>query len=100
MDWALLLVLLICPLMMLFMHGGHKGHKHGGRKKGSHSHHGHGEQSHKLNEHVGSSSGVERLDSYKVKQLEGEIEFLKEQNELLQKKVEDLSHDVTHKSKI
>lgn len=28
-----LLVLLLCPLMHLFMHGGHGGHDHGGSKK-------------------------------------------------------------------
>lgn len=69
-EWSLLLMLLICPLMMLFMHGSHKGHKHGGGIKHEHS------------------DSIEKVDSCKVKQLEEEIEFLKEQNELLHKKVE------------
>lgn len=59
-------MVLICPIMMLFMHRGDKNHDQG--------HHNH------LNE-------MQISDDYKVKQLEGEIEFLKRQNKLLQKKV-------------
>ena len=101
MSWVFLLVLLICPLMMLFMHGGHKGHKHSGGKHDSRNHphqHGHGDHSHHSSLQDNNSSSVERIDSYKVNQLEGEVELLKEQNELLQKKVEDFSHGRTHRS--
>jgi len=34
MEWLLYLLLLICPLMMIFMMKGHGGHRHG------HQHHG------------------------------------------------------------
>lgn len=101
MSWVFLLLLLICALMMLFMHGGHRGHKHSGGKHGSHNHsqqHGHGDHSHHSSLQDNNSSSVERMDSYKLNQLEGEIELLKEQNELLQKKVENFSNGVTHKS--
>ncbi|MBV5133978.1 DUF2933 domain-containing protein [Staphylococcus epidermidis] len=36
MEWALLLVFLLCPLMMLFMHRGHKGHNHDQNKGHDH----------------------------------------------------------------
>lgn len=78
MDWSLLLVLLICPLMMLFMHGSHKGHGGGNHHK-----------------HLG---GGEKDERCKVKQLEEEIELLKEQNESLQKKVE-VSQSTIHNTK-
>ncbi|MGM7682978.1 DUF2933 domain-containing protein [Cytobacillus sp. Hm23] len=76
----LLLILLICPLMMLFMHGSHKDHKHGDKNHGHHKNHNH------VNEHSDNFNGDNRLESYKVKQLEGEIQYLKDQNKLLQKK--------------
>lgn len=77
--------------MMLFMHGGHKGHNHGNKNHGHHDHHNH------ANPQGEKFSGVERLDSYKLKQLEGEIQFLKGQNELLQKEVESFTKDVSGK---
>jgi hypothetical protein len=84
---------------MLFMHGGHSGHKHKGGKHHQHSQRdGRGDHSHNSSLQDNNSSSVERMDSYKLNQLEGEIELLKEQNELLQKKVENFSQGVTHKS--
>ncbi|MCZ0704161.1 hypothetical protein J2T56_002454 [Natronobacillus azotifigens] len=78
MEWSLLLVLLICPLMMLFMHGSHKGHGGGNHHK--------------------QASGVEKDQRCKVKQLEEEIKILKEQNESLQKKV-DVSQSTINNTK-
>jgi predicted RNase H-like nuclease (RuvC/YqgF family) len=80
--------------MMLFMHGGHKGHDHGQNKGHDHAHnHSHNHSS----EHNNPSSEVKSLDNYKIKQLEGEIEFLKIQNEKLQKKVDNFTHNVSQK---
>lgn len=88
-GWALLLILLICPIMMLFMHGGHKKHNAGDNTGKNHVH-----------RHQNHSSDVQSLDSYKVKQLEGEIEFLKTQNELLQKEVKNFTNNIPKSNKI
>lgn len=76
MDWGLILLLLICPIMMMFMM---KGHNHGGHK------HDHSSTSNH------STTEVGRLDEYKVKRIEGELEFLKSQNEQLQQKIDDMA---------
>ncbi|WP_140392737.1 DUF2933 domain-containing protein [Virgibacillus dakarensis] len=69
-DWGFILLLLICPLMMLFMM---KGLIHGG-------HHNHGKHN-DATEPLQPSDEVDRLDSYKVKQLQKGVELLKSQNE-------------------
>lgn len=80
MGWEFLLFLL-CPLMMIFMM---KGHSHGGHKKdndnNSHRHH------HSLDDQRNAPIEGEKLKSFKINQLEGEIEFLKKQNEMLRQK--------------
>jgi len=85
-EWALLLLLLLCPIMMMFMHRGHKGHNHGDdtEKRHDQGHHHH-------------SSELGSLDNYKVKQLEGEIEFLKTKNEQLQTEMDNFTHNIRQK---
>jgi len=65
-------MLLICPIMMHFMHRGDKNHIVKDHTGNSHDygHHNH-------------ASEVQNLGDYKVKQLEEENKFLKRQNELL-----------------
>ena len=78
MGWGLLLLLLICPIMMMFMMKGHN--------YGSQHNHGKHDNNH-TNEIVQLSNEVGRMDSYKVKQLEGELDLLKRQNESLQQEL-------------
>ncbi|WP_413785550.1 hypothetical protein [Cytobacillus sp. IB215665] len=87
MEWILLLLLLLCPLSMVFMM---KGHNHGKHQHG----HRHGKHQFGHNATVQSDLSSEeeqssRLDSYKVKQLEGELTMLREQHELLKEKFDD-----------
>ncbi|MEQ6390267.1 DUF2933 domain-containing protein [Bacillaceae bacterium S4-13-58] len=87
MDWGLLLILLLCPLMMIFMMRGHHsgGHQHDQKQNnGNHNH-----------EHIVSNQ-EERMDSYKVKQLEGEIYLLKEQNETLRQEINSIKKYTSH----
>lgn len=88
MDWGLILLLLICPIMMMFMM---KGHNHGGDKHGKsvNSHQGHKHDHSNTSNQVTTEVG--RLDEYKVKRIEGELEFLKSQNEQLQQKIADMA---------
>ncbi|MDC3417015.1 DUF2933 domain-containing protein [Aquibacillus salsiterrae] len=92
MEWGLILLFLLCPLMMLFMHGSHKGkgHNHQGESSKKHDHD--TNHNHAI-EQDDTTSRVERMDSYKINQLEGQMELLKNQNELLQKKVEEAKRD-------
>ena len=78
---------------MIFMHGGHKGHNHG-NKTGQNNDHGHHDY---LSENGKTSNEVRSLDNYKMKQLEGQIEFLKTQNELLQKEIENFNSGFSRK---
>lgn len=89
-EWVLLLLILMCPLMMMFMH---RGHNHGPHKEGhSHDHmnHNNEDQNH-FTVSENSSNDVKSLTDYKIEQLEGEVEFLKNQNETLQRKLESLT---------
>lgn len=77
MNWGLIVFFLAHLLIMVFImkrHGHGEGHKEGSKKK---------RQRKPAHEN-------ERLENYKVKQLEGEIRLLKNKNESLQKKVDDL----------
>lgn len=68
MSWLLLLVLLLCPLMMIFMM---KGHHHG-------------------NSEDGNTESSEQMESLKeVDKLEAELDMLRNQNESLQRKIEE-----------
>lgn len=96
MDWALLLILLICPLMMLFMHGGHNHGKHKSGHKHDHMNHNHENHNHSTVQEK-SSSDIENNTDYKVKQLEGEVEFLKNQNETLQRKLVNITQEASQR---
>lgn len=76
--------------MMMFMH---RGHNHGPHKeRQSHGHMNHNIEDHNhLTVPGKSSSDVKSLTDYKIEQLEGEVEFLKNQNETLQRKLESLT---------
>lgn len=95
MEWTLLLLLLLCPLMMLFMH---KGHNHGKHEAG-HDHdllnRNNEDYNHSIVQRT-SSGELKNITDYKVKQLEGEIEYLKNQNKTLQGKLENLTKDASH----
>lgn len=93
MTWLILLLLLLCPISMMFMMKGHNHggqHKHGNKEQHSHDHHTGGE--------IELPRENARLESYKVKQLEGELELLKNQNAMLQQRVEKLSNSMDYKS--
>lgn len=62
--------------------GGHQHGGHSGAETNAHANHG-------VVDGDNQSSDPVRMDSYKIKQLEGEIDLLKNQNEILQEKVEE-----------
>lgn len=66
MNWASLLILLLCPLMMLFCMRGHKHHKH-------HDHHDHHDH-HSSNHHS-------------IKELQDQITKLQTDNERLKEQL-------------
>lgn len=75
MEWSwILFLLLLCPIMMLFM-----GHGHG--KKGEH---------HNYHKHNSENVSESKIDRYKINHLEAEIEQLREQNEVLEKRIANI----------
>lgn len=71
---------------MIFMM---RGHQYGHRTNDTHNHHLHQGYAHEELINIKPS----RLDVYKMKQLEGEIDFLKEQNTNLREKIDELSRE-------
>lgn len=81
MDWPLLLLLLLCPLMMFFCMRGHGGKNH------NHNHN-HSHESHSV-----ESNKIHSMDQYKMNELMGKVELLTEQNDQLREQLQALKSE-------
>lgn len=81
MEWLPFLLLLLCPLMMIFCMRGHghgdKGHNH------NHSHESHSVDAHKMHS----------MDQYKMNELMGKVDLLTEQNSQLKEELQALKSE-------
>lgn len=84
-SWGIIIFIVLHIFMMMFMM---KGHNHGGKSNHNHKKHVHNQPT-ELNSRLNQDDN--RSENYRIKQLEGELAFLKNQNELLQKKIDTLS---------
>lgn len=80
MEW---LLLLLCPLMMIFCMRGHGG-KH---QNHNHSH------SHSHGSHAVSQDNLSSMDQYKMNELLGKVDLLTEQNIQLKEELEALKSE-------
>lgn len=83
MDWPLLLLLLLCPLMMFFCMRGHGGKNHNHDHNHNHSHESHSVESNKIHS----------MDQYKMNELMGKVELLTEQNDQLREQLQALKSE-------
>ncbi|MEC1742795.1 DUF2933 domain-containing protein [Schinkia azotoformans] len=74
MEW---LLLLLCPLMMIFCMRGHGGKGH------NHSHESHSVDAHKMHS----------MDQYKMNELMGKVDLLTEQNHQLKEELQALKSE-------
>lgn len=79
MEWLPFLLLLLCPLMMIFCMRGH-GH---GDKGHNHSHESHSVDAHKMHS----------MDQYKMNELMGKVDLLTEQNSQLKEELQALKSE-------
>ncbi len=78
MEW---LLLLLCPLMMIFCM---RGHGHGGK----HQNHNHSHGSHAVNQ-----DNLSSMDHYKMNELLGKVDLLTEQNMQLKEELEAIKSE-------
>lgn len=78
MEW---LLLLLCPLMMIFCM---RGHGHGGK----HQNHNHSHGSHAVNQ-----DNLSSMDQYKMNELLGKVDLLTDQNMQLKEELEAIKSE-------